>query len=531
MASQVDASTVSAGTLFSESKFFVPDYQRRYSWQPKTQIDEFWSDLSDAVGNTEYFLGLIILADGAERQEIVDGQQRLVTLTILANALRLAALAQGRRLVAESLRKDFLYAMNFETEAQVTRIKLTDAGDSSDLRALLRADSVSAVDEHASSPIYEAHRRLFAHLEADLTKHNNAALRVGQWSEFVTKRLTFAVFKHPDRGAAFRVFEVINTRGKILTPTELIKSHLIGTSSDHREHTYRRWSEIESQLDSIGQLDQLTTFVRHVVSLDHGYVIPRDLYDVVSKRYRGLGGVESLLENLEAFLPAYLQMLDPGIDLESSEAQMRAFMLADALSMSRFRPLFLAASRETNADELYRAILNIAIPGTLGGVFGTGSIEAQFTRAARRLRHGGSWEVELKKLRDLRPTKEEFELRLLRGLNRSQAHVVRSALLQNDPAPMLTGYPHLVRPKNAEDWPGFSEEQFDRIGTMIGNWVLTTIERRPPGARTPEGVTQKIASKVLQSERTPNISAWTADAVELESVDVTRSVTGIWYEY
>ncbi|MEJ1154619.1 DUF262 domain-containing protein [Microbacterium marmarense] len=529
MVSQVDASTVSAGTLFSESKFFVPDYQRRYSWLPKTQIDEFWADLSDGVDDAEYFLGLIILADGPGRQEIVDGQQRLVTLTILTNALRLIALMHGRRLVAESLRTDFLYAMNFETEAQVTRIQLTDPADSSDLRTLLEAESIRAIDDEANSPIYDAHRRLWGHLEADLSKHENPALRVGQWSEFVTKRLTFAVFKHPDRGAAFRVFEVINTRGKILTPTELIKSHLIGTSSDHRDETYRRWTEIENQLDSTGQLDQLTTFVRHVVSLDHGYVIPRDLYDVVSKRYSGLRGVESLLASLESFLPTYLQMLDPGIDLESTEMQMRAFSLADALSMSRFRPLFLAASCEPNADELYRAIVDIVVPGTLAGTFGTGSIEAQFTRAARRLRQGASWDAELKKLGDLRPPRAEFELRLLRGLNRSQAHVVRSALLQNDPAPILMGFPHLVRPKNAENWPGFSEERFDQVGTTIGNWVLTTMERRPPGARTPEGVKQKITSKVLECEISPNIDEWTADAVESRSADVSNSLPELWY--
>jgi len=529
MVSQVDASTVSAGAFFSESKLFVPDYQRRYSWEAKTQIDEFWNDLSNAIGGSEYFLGLVVLADAPNRQEIVDGQQRLVTLAVLANALRIVAIEHGRKLVAESLRTDFLWAMNFETEAQVSRIKLTDESDRTALISLSAASSAEAIELTTDSAIYGAHSRLIGHLREDLRKHENPELRIGKWSEFITKNVTFAVFRHPDRGAAFRVYEVINTRGKVLTPSELIKSYVIGTNQDDRDATYRRWNSIEEQLDAVGAIDQLTTFVRHVVTLDHGYVIPRELYAVVTGKYADAEGVKILLDRLDQFLPTYIQMLDPSVDIDSSEARMRAFILADALSLTRFRPILLAASVADNADELFDEILKILIPGVLAGAFGTGGAEAIFARAARRLNQGEPWDSELLRLRDLRPSVEEFRVRVTRGLNKSQAQVIRSAYLQSDRTPALEGFPHLVRARKAEGWTDFSEEQFNTVGAFVGNWILTDMERRPPGARTPEGVVAKIIPRLLKAEEQPDIENWTAHHVQEETARIIDGAAELWY--
>lgn len=531
MNSQVDASTASAGAFFSESRLLVPDFQRRYGWDVDQQIADFWRDLSGAIGAGDYFLGLVILSARKERLEVVDGQQRLVTLTILANVLRLIATQLGRRLVAESIRTDFLYSMDFETEEQVPRILLTDRADREDLQELLEAESEGVVALSNDSAIHAAHSYLAEMLRSDVTRHENPAIRVGQWTEFISKQLTFAVFMHPDRSAAFRVYEVINTRGKDLTPTELIKSYLIGSSdSGVREETNRRWNSIEEQLKSIGSLDQLTTFVRHVVTLDRGYVIPRELYQVVSSNYTGANGVRRLLDRLETNLPVYMQMLDPSADVESTVTQARAFILADALSLGRFRPIFLAARHSGNSDNYMRAVLRVLVPGAITGQFGTGSIDAQFARAARRLHQDRDWETELGRLEELKPTREEFILRLSRGLNKFQAHVIRSAYLQSDPLPELDGFPHQVRPRNGEEWNAFDADDYRSVGGLVANWVLTDNERRPPGARTPETVESRLIPNLVASERPmADLEHWTAARVREESLEIARVVTELWY--
>lgn len=542
MSTQVEASTVSAGSFLSNNRLVVPDYQRRYSWSVDTQVAEFWRDLSYALNAPEYFLGLIVVTNPTDnatspsaRIEIVDGQQRLVTLVLLANALRLAAMRLGRRLVAESLRTDFLYSIDFATEEQLARVVLTDVVDQQSLSALLVADSAESIELNMASAVHKAHTALHDLLMSDLEKHDNAAIRVGQWTEFISKRLKFAVFMHPDRAAAFRVYEVINTRGKSLTPSELIKSFLIGSSDQvDRDQTHARWHQIEDQLELVGGFDELTTFVRHVVSLDHGYVIPRDLYGVVSKRYPEASGVRDLLTKLENYLPVYLQMLDPSSDVESSETRTRTFTIIKALAMSRLRPLLLVASQfsSSEADRLYEEIMSFALPAALVGALSTGSAEAQIARSSRRLSRGESdWQSELRRLADLRPPRDEFLVRLRRSLNRPQAHVARSAFLQQASIPELSGYPHQVRPRNGEGWRNFDDDAYSEIGGRIGNWVLTSIERRPQGARTPDAVSDRILPLLMPGETLTreSVLSWSADGVEARSDGVIGSLAELWY--
>lgn len=534
MSSQVEASTIKAGAFFANNRFLVPDFQRKYSWRADEEISDFWNDISRAIHRGEYFLGLVILSeDTNDRREVVDGQQRMVTLTILANVLRLSALELERRLIAESIRTDFLYSMDFKTEEQVPRVLLTDEADAGDLAVLLKAKNASEIEIRKGSPIHDAHVFFSREWGKALAETESPALLVGQWTEFLTKFLTFAVFIHPDRGAAFRVYEVVNTRGLVLTPSELIKSFLIGNSEgSSRDRTYSRWRFIEEQIESAGSLEQLTTFVRHVVTLDRGYVIPRNLYDAVSKEYGDVSGTNRLLERLEEYLPTYMQMLDPSVDVESSEVQTRAFAIADKLSTARFRPILLAASKMPNADELTQRLMQIVVPGALTGTFGTGSVEAQFARSARRVQKSGNWEEELNRLGKLKPSKEEFVLRLERNVNRQQAHVLLSAFCQETPLPTLSGFAHQVRPRNVNDWEGFNASEFRDFGGLIGNWIVTKAERRPQGTRSYTDVRERLLRDSLTSDylTDPPLDCWPLEHVQVQSKKISGQVAELWYE-
>lgn len=533
--SQVDASTVKAGSLFSDNCFIIPDYQRKYSWGVDNQVADFWRDLSGALNKRDYFLGLVILSQtSTNHREVVDGQQRLITLSLLVNCLRLKAVRYDRHLVAESLRTDFLYTMDYDTEAQTPRLILTDLNESDAYNRLLELNSdLETVDEDSSS-IVLTHKYLMDKLTNELSGVEKPAVHIGRWAEFLSKYLTFAVFLHPDRSAAFRVYEVVNTRGKELTPTELIKSYLIGESGDHRrQETYERWRSIEEQILGVSNPAQLTTFVRHVVTLEAGYVIPRDLYQQVAESFEGSAGVDRLLELLEKCLPSYLEMLEPDGDVSQSDSHRRYFRLADVLAGTRFRPIMLCAALEDASEELLSRLFEILVPGLIYGRFASGSIEAQFARAARRIWNGStSWQTEFTKLATNLPNAEEFELRFNRGFNRNQALVILSALSQNNRTPELVGFAHQVRTRNAQEWPHFNGEDFKDKGTLIGNWVLTSYERRPQGSQSPDAVNEKILSGDLLSgsDRTlPSANDWSADFVSKESARLGKRAVGLWF--
>lgn len=78
--------------LSSDHQFFIPEYQRPYSWDEEQAI-QLLEDLTEAIdrgGDDPYFLGsLVLIKDPDEaRADVVDGQQRLTTLTIMLSVLR-----------------------------------------------------------------------------------------------------------------------------------------------------------------------------------------------------------------------------------------------------------------------------------------------------------------------------------------------------------------------------------------------------------------------------------------------------------
>ncbi len=530
-AQQVDSSTVSAAGLFANSTFVVPDFQRRYSWSHDIEVETFWQDLVGALNaGTDYFLGLLILTEDGEEREIVDGQQRLLTLSLLANSLRLAAISLDRKLVAETLQNTFLFSVNYRTEALLPRIRLSDPTDSIDYQKLISAPTAALLPPAGDSPLIAAHDYLAKRLAEDLANARNPALRLGKWAEFISHGLIFTVFTHPSRAAAFRVFEVVNTRGKALTPAQLIKSYLIGMSED-RESTVTRWRAIEEQFEDLGADEELTTFVRHVAELRLGYIVPRELYDAVTKAYPGQSGVEDLLSELETHLPTYTQFIDPTVDVESSEVRTRVFTLLSHLSAGRFRPLFLAAAA-TGEDSLLEKSLTLISAGVLAGTFGTGGIEAQFARAARRVHSGEtSWSDALTALGELRPMKEEFELRLQRNVNKVHALILRTAMIQGSTIPRLAGHAHQVRPRNGIHWDGFTDEDYKEVGGTLGNWVVVTIERRPPGSRTPSGVREKLLPHLAPGEslEPEALTRWTPAAVDDRTRICVKACVELWY--
>ncbi|MEM7054581.1 MAG: DUF262 domain-containing protein, partial [Pseudomonadota bacterium] len=107
MTSPLKADAISVGALFSNTTFEIPQYQREYSWQDE-EVADFWQDLCSSLEVDSYFLGLVILTNEEQRNHVVDGQQRIVTLTLLATSLYFEAIRRGRSALADRIQAEFL---------------------------------------------------------------------------------------------------------------------------------------------------------------------------------------------------------------------------------------------------------------------------------------------------------------------------------------------------------------------------------------------------------------------------------------
>lgn len=542
METSLNASATSAGALMSNFTFLVPAFQREFAWTVE-EVGEFWTDLSEGVEDQSYFLGLIILTDESGTKLVVDGQQRILTLSLLAAAIRQEALRVGRKALADRIRADFLESIDYATDEIRPRVTLSDSIDNGTFQqiiadpSLLDHDAIFG-DESLSPNLIAAHDKLSKQLRLHLAP--DPFKRLGVWADFLTNRLHFAVFVHTDPASAYRVYEVINTRGRELTTADLLKNYVLSQANPmERGVRYQQWQSISRQLLPTGP-NALVQFIRHEVSLNAGYVLPRDLYDYISGRSSSVAkerrvppSASQLMTELQDWAPFYLQMIDPTLEGSAEPEWLSVFSSLGDLGVISVRPIIMALSRAENPTEGMREILKLVVRRIVVGNLGTGNVERRFSETARKISLNGTWREEIKELLDLNPAEDDFKEKLrTRSLNKGTLTFLKRSVLQSSITPLPLGTLHLIRPRQAPDWDGFPDDEFTYWGSTIGNTLLTKVERRPSSSSTWSEFKLRLLPEAVEDELTAEILAgdlWTADRVEAVAGIIADRAVLVWY--
>lgn len=271
MLKQIDAGEVRLGKLFTaEYDFAIPDYQRPYAWG-RDETLQLLDDLQSALDrdiDEPYFLGSVVLVKEREvpAAEVIDGQQRLTTLTILFAVLR--DLAENPAL-SEAIQK-FVEEPEVEWDDRPAkpRLRLRDRD------AKFFQQNVQTVGAIVS--LIELNDN---HLQTDaqtLIQDNAKALHdtLASWTDDERKRLfvmlaqrTFlVVVSTPDLNSAYRIFSVMNSRGLPLTPPDIFKSTVVGAIREADRARYADlWEDLEEELGR-DEFGDLFLYMRTIVS-------------------------------------------------------------------------------------------------------------------------------------------------------------------------------------------------------------------------------------------------------------------------
>lgn len=240
----------------------MPPYQRSYSWE-KSEARDLLNDLLEVTETGgSHFIGAIVLVRGEDGELlIVDGQQRLTTLTIL--------LAVLRDLESDAERADDIHRMiadegNTLIDSElVWRISLNHI-DGPYYREAIQArgatlrrdiqpndgDSQSRMDENADV-LLKAVRSLSIEKRREL-------------AETLKTRVMVVRVIVPDWDNGYNVFKVLNTRGKAPSVHDIIKTELLARSNlstEEANYFSRKWSEYETRLGGSG-FDDLLNQIR-----------------------------------------------------------------------------------------------------------------------------------------------------------------------------------------------------------------------------------------------------------------------------
>lgn len=253
---RIEAHEVPLDEVFSNRYAFrIPDYQRPYAWH-RDHAEQLLDDLAETVeaGTDEpYFLGSIVLVKEADEAEadVIDGQQRLTTLTILLAVLRdLAGDPELRAELDQRIVEPGSKMRRLEREPRVRLRERDQAFFQRHVQTQGATDTIAELDP-AQLPT-DAQRAV---------RENTAALRgkLATWpdarrlalAQVLAGRTFLVVVSTPDLSSAHRIFSVMNARGLDLSPADLVKSLVIGgvgeAGGDQAAYA-DRWEEAEEAL-------------------------------------------------------------------------------------------------------------------------------------------------------------------------------------------------------------------------------------------------------------------------------------------
>lgn len=238
----------------SDFDYVIPSYQRPYAWTVD-QAGELFDDLYDFFIKEKedtYFLGSIVLIkdENKPNAEVIDGQQRLTTLTILLASL-------GYK-TSDNEYKDELKSYIREPGLRTRGIKpkprlllrerdrdfFAQYVQAMELGSLLKIDSAQL--ENESQRNIQSNADLM--LKRIEEKSRDAPNFIENFVLFLVNRCFLVVVSTPNQQSAFRVFSVLNSRGLDLLPTDIIKSDVIGRIESSKQKDFNdKWEELEVQ--------------------------------------------------------------------------------------------------------------------------------------------------------------------------------------------------------------------------------------------------------------------------------------------
>lgn len=217
----------------SDFDYVIPSYQRPYAWTVD-QASELFDDLYDFFlrePEDTYFLGSIVLIKEENKpySEVIDGQQRLTTLTILLSTLGYEASEPYK----DSLKK-YICEPGDEIEQLAPRPRISlrardntffaNYVQSMRLDELLKLDAAQLSNESQRN-IHANAILLLKRIQGGISKDSEF---IKKFASFLVLRCFLVVVSTPSQQSAFRVFSVLNSRGLDLLPTDIIKSDVIG---------------------------------------------------------------------------------------------------------------------------------------------------------------------------------------------------------------------------------------------------------------------------------------------------------------
>lgn len=248
--------------LHSGDQYLIPFFQRNYSWrrqQWERLRADLWALMEDPDLNSQHFLGPLVCTPTAHvpgeipAYQLIDGQQRLTTLTVLLSAIRDVAIERGFDELAEEIDEDYLV---HKRKKQLQRYKVVPRlGDREVLIGLIEK---SPETDHRKFGVCRAWKFFRKQISELAEEHAEEKLR--KLFVVVSERLSLVVITIADENP-YEIFESLNSTGLPLEESDLIRNFMFMqiAISEQEEFNSLHWESFEGLFDETAEYPEIAS--------------------------------------------------------------------------------------------------------------------------------------------------------------------------------------------------------------------------------------------------------------------------------
>ncbi|MBX2805546.1 MAG: DUF262 domain-containing HNH endonuclease family protein [Hyphomicrobiales bacterium] len=562
MTTSITSHVTSLGSMLrSGDTYIVPPYQRNYSWE-KMQFSDFWTDISKTFNGAarEYFLGSIVINNSqAPELVVIDGQQRLITTSVLIAALRSHLRNSGKTKLAAMIEQDFLLKSDYRHQLFAPSLILNrtnkDFYDGHIFNHRPVEEMRRLADDEARAPSNRLLADCFCYMYEMIGKYVSTDPDLETLANTIINALNTSIFviriDVKDDYNAFALFETLNDRGLELSEADLLKNHLLSISMERLGETQGNWEVMEHELG----VERLIKFVRHHWLSTMGAISERGIYSDIKGAMTTPQDAVDYAANLYQSARSYAALCSKEHSLWSTFPHNQQPLLREqigAIETLRIEQVFIVLMAAINCDkrsfaDLAAMLVNFTVRYTTICNLSPSNLLTPFVRIAQEIRRSGEVDVDAlfrKHLAALYPQDNQFHSAFSRKSIRSNAQSRYILLKINDfllPNPSMrtqadpkaTDVEHILPKRFENSWhidrreyPGGADKYVYRLGNMtliskklneeLGN---TDFDRKK---KVYAGDCLEITQRVLSSAK------WTADEIKTRQNWLASIACKIW---
>jgi len=389
---QLNISLEGIGSTLKSRRFKVPAYQRSYAWEVD-HVEALLDDVKEAIANKEreYFLGSIVVTTGVNgRFEVVDGQQRLTTISLVIAAIKEIFKKDEDHEVVLSVKSDFLANTDRRTKEREPKLILNEV-DNEVYQDLI--EGFDEVDEKKARR--QSHKRLVGaakycekYLSELCIRSKDSEEELHAWLDYIETSLKVIVVTAPDDSNAFIIFETLNDRGLELAISDLVKNYLFHKSGEKIEETKNRWLSMVSALESASDDPLTVSYIRHFTMAKYGLVREKDLFSLLKTKITSKRASLRFSTELADTVRIYTALLNTDHEYWNDYSNDVRYSVAtfNLLGMTQIRPLLLAILNKFPAkkvSEAFKKLVAASVRYQMVGGIGGGTLERVYSDTAR----------------------------------------------------------------------------------------------------------------------------------------------------